>query len=124
AEQNLRPVVVGSPLHLRAVLRRLVRRSVPRGGVRSADLPDDRTIPDLMPLGVLPLDPASGDQDLFGLLSLSRDPESLAASVLSGQTTRHDLLRHDGGSITLHSALLGGRDAEGRAVPWSARIDV
>ncbi len=45
---------------LRAVLRRLVKRYAPAPSKRPADLPANRTVPDLPPVAVLPLDPARG----------------------------------------------------------------
>ena len=118
-----RLVVAGGDGQLRAVLRRMVRRALPRGGERPADLPADRTVPDLPPIGVLPLE-ASGDADLAAKLGLPRAPADVAAAVLGGAERRVDLLRHDGGSVTLHGAMLGGGDETGRPVPWFARIDV
>lgn len=118
-----RLVVAGGDGPLRAVLRRMVRRSLPRGGERPADLPRDRTVPDLPPIGLLPVDPPA-PADLVVRLGLPRTPAEVAAAVLGGASRRLDLLRNDGGSVTLRSALLGGVDAEGRAVPWAARIDV
>jgi hypothetical protein len=124
---DARLVVAGGDAQLRAVLRRMVRRSVPRGGERPADLPIDRTIPDLPALGVLPLEAvtdALGTPDLVTELGLPRTPEEVAAAVLGGASQRVDLLRHDGGSVTLHGALLGGADEHGRPLTWQARIDV
>ena len=118
-----RLVVAGGDGQVRAVLRRMVRRALPRGGERPADLPSDRTVPDLPAIGILPLD-AAGDVDLAAKLGLPRSPEDVAAAVLGGNERRVDLLRHDGGSVTLHGALLGGADESGRPVPWFARIDV
>ncbi|HYN93558.1 MAG TPA: hypothetical protein VES42_06885 [Pilimelia sp.] len=111
---------------LRAVLRRLVRRYAPPPSRRPADLAADRTVPDLPPVGVLPLDPArsGGHRDLAALLDLPRDPAAVAAAVLGGRTRRLDLLRNDGGSVTLDGALLGGSDDTGRAVPWLGRVEV
>jgi hypothetical protein len=99
----------------------MVRRSLPRGGERPDDLPVDRTVPDLPAVGILPLDPGP---DLASRLELPRKPEEVATAVLGGASRRVDLLRHDGGSVTLNGALLGGADASGRPVPWQARIDV
>jgi hypothetical protein len=122
-----RLVVAGGDGQLRAVIRRMVRRSLPRAGHRPDDLPADRTVPDLPPVGVLPLGPppdASGVPDLASRLGLARTPEAVAAAVLGGRSRRVDLLRNDGGSVTLHGALLGGADDQGRPVAWRARIDV
>jgi hypothetical protein len=108
---------------LRAVVRRLVRRYAPPPSRRPADLAEDRTIPDLPPLGILPLD-GSATADLAAQLGLPRDPAAVAAAVLAGETRRLDLLRNDGGSVTLDGALVGGADEHGRAVPWRGRIEV
>ena len=118
-----RLVVAGGDGQLRAVLRRMVRRALPRGGDRPADLPSDRTVPDLSAIGVLPLE-AHSDADLAAKLGLPRAPADVAEAVLGGVERRVDLLRHDGGSVTVHGALLGGADESGRPVPWFARIDV
>ncbi|MET7965843.1 diacylglycerol kinase family protein [Micromonospora sp. NPDC005305] len=119
-------VATASDGQLRAVLRRLVRRYAPPPSRRPADLPDNRTVPDLPPVGVLPLDPArSGTaRDLAAQLGLPRDPAAVAAAVLDGTTRRLDLLRNDGGSVTLDGALLGAADDEGRPLHWRARIEV
>lgn len=111
---------------LRAVVRRMVRRWAPPPSRRPADLPTNRTVPDLPPIAVLPLDPtgtpaASG---LAGQLGLPREPAAVAAAVLGGRVRRLDLLRHDGGSVTLDGALLGGADESRRAVTWQARVEV
>ncbi|GAA0239375.1 hypothetical protein GCM10009539_25870 [Cryptosporangium japonicum] len=123
AVDGARLVVAGGDGQLRAVLRRMVRRSLPRGGERPADLPSDRTVPDLPAIGVLPLD-AGADADLAAKLGLPRSPGDVAAAVLGGKSRRVDLLRHDGGSVTLHGAVVGGGDDSGRPLPWFARIDV
>ena len=107
---------------VRAVVRRLVRRYAPPPSDRPADLPADRTVPDLPALGVLPLGP-----DGVGLvtrLGLPATPTEVAAAVLGGGTRRLDLLRNDGGSVTLDGALLGGIDAQGQVVPFAARVEV
>jgi hypothetical protein len=126
AESGARVVVAGGDGQLRAVLRRMVRSALPRGGERPAGLPDDRTVPDLPPVGVLPLDPSTGAAapDLAGRLDLVRAPAAVAAAVLGGEVRRIDLLRNDGGSVTLHGALLGAADERGRPLGWKARIDV
>jgi hypothetical protein len=108
---------------VRAVVRRLVRRYAPPPSKRPGDLATDRTVPDLPPLAVLPLDPGS-TTDLAAQLGLPRTPADVAAAVLDGSVRRLDLLRNDGGSVTLDGALIGGADAEGRAVPWRGRIEV
>ncbi|MBF5030067.1 hypothetical protein IRY44_09955 [Micromonospora sp. ANENR4] len=119
-------VATASDGQLRAVLRRLVRRYAPPPSRRPADLADDRTVPDLPPVGVLPLDPArSGTaRDLAAQLGLPRDPAGVAAAVLDGTARRLDLLRNDGGSVTLDGALLGAADDAGRPLHWRARVEV
>jgi hypothetical protein len=82
---------------VRAVVRRLVRRYAPAASQRPADLPADRTLPDL---------------------------PDVAAALLTGTVRRLDLLRNDGGSVTLDGALLGGADGAGRAVPFRAAVNV
>ncbi|HEY0359697.1 MAG TPA: diacylglycerol kinase family protein [Mycobacteriales bacterium] len=118
-----RLVVAGGDGPLRAVLRRMVRRSLPRGGERPADLPRHRTVPDLPPVGLLPVDPPA-ETDLVRRLGLPTTPAGVADAVLGGAARRLDLLRNDAGSVTLKAALLGGVDPDGRGVPWAARIDV
>ena len=108
---------------LRAVLRRLVRRYAPPPSKRPADLAADRTVPDLPAVALLPLD-AANKTDLAAQLGLPRTPAGVAAAVLSGRVRRLDLLRNDGGSVTLDGALLGGSDDDGRAVPWRGRVEV
>jgi hypothetical protein len=83
-------------------------------------------VPDLPPIGLLPLDPAGSDghTDLVAQLGLPRDPAAVAAAVLAGTVRRLDLLRNDGGSVTLNGALVGGVDDDGRAVPWRGRVEV
>lgn len=106
---------------LRAVLRRMVRRWAPPPSKRPEDLAPTRTVPDLPPLGILPLDrvPAAGQGgDLAHRLDLPRDPAEVAKAVLHGQVRRLDLFRNDGGSVTAHGALLAG------SAPWSGRIEV
>jgi diacylglycerol kinase family enzyme len=108
---------------LRAVMRRLVRRYAPPPSKRPADLIDGRTVPDLPPLAILPLDLANTD-DLAAQLGLPRTPAAVAAAVLNGEVRRLDLLRNDGGSVTVDGALIGGADAAGRATPWRGRVEV
>ncbi|WP_349879613.1 diacylglycerol kinase family protein [Micromonospora sp. HUAS YX12] len=119
-------VATASDGQLRAVLRRLVRRYAPPPSRRPADLADNRTVPDLPPVGVLPLDPArSGTaRDLAAQLGLPRDPAGVAAAVLDGTARRLDLLRNDGGSVTLDGALLGAADDASRPLHWRARVEV
>jgi hypothetical protein len=108
---------------LRSVVSRLVRRYAPPPRSRPADLRADRTVPDLPPVGVLPLDP-DATTGLAAQLGLPRDPAAVAAAVLEGPVRRLDLLRTDSGSVTLDDALLGASDDAGRAVPWRARVEV
>jgi hypothetical protein len=108
---------------VRAVLRRLVRRYAPPPSKRPADLPADRTVPDLPPVGLLPLGPINA-VDLVSRLGLPRDPDAVAKAILGGRTRGLDLLRTDAGSVTLDGALLGGSDEAGRAVRFHARVDV
>jgi hypothetical protein len=121
-------VAVAADAQLRAVVRRMVRRYAPPPSRRPDGLPASRTVPDLPPLAILPLDVparrAGRAGDLAGQLGLPRDPAAVAAAVLGGRTRRLDLLRQDGGSVTLDGALIGGADAAGRAVPWQAVVEV
>ncbi len=98
---------------LRAVVRRLVKAYAPAPSKRPSTLRPDRTMPDLPPLGVLPLDPSS-----------AVTPARVAAIVLGGATRRLDLLRTDSGSVTLEGALLGGVDDDGHAAGFRARVEV
>jgi hypothetical protein len=107
---------------VRAVVRRLLRRYAPAASQRPPDLPADRTVLDLPPLGLLPLDPTG--PDLASRLGLPRGPAEVAAAVLGGHARRVDLLRNDGGSLTLDGALLGGSDDAGRAVVFKAAVNV
>jgi hypothetical protein len=107
---------------LRAVVRRMVRRLTPPPSRRPPDLPAARTVPDLPPLAVLPLDPDGG---LAARLGLPHDPAAVAGAVLGDRIRRLDLLRQDGpGAVTLDGALLGSTDEAGRAVGWRARVEV
>jgi len=107
---------------LRAVMRRLVRRHAPAASKRPDTLPSDRTIPDLPPIGILPLGP--DPSDLATRLGLPRSPAEVAAAVLGGNVRRLDLLRNDAGSVTLDGALVGGRNAGGTASTFLARVEV
>lgn len=107
---------------LRAVLRRMVRAAAPAPSQRPPDLPENRTVPDLPPVAVLPLDPGTG---LPARLGLPADPAAVAAAVLGDRVRRLDLLRQDGTSaVTLDGALLGGTGPDGRADPWQGRVEV
>jgi Diacylglycerol kinase catalytic domain len=108
---------------LRAVVRRLVRRYAPPPSKRPADLASGRTVPDLPPLAILPLD-VGNTTDLAAQLELPRTPKGVAEAVLNGPVRRLDLLRNDGGSVTVDGALVGGSDDDGRAVPWRGRVEV
>jgi hypothetical protein len=127
ADSKVRLVLAtASDAQTRAVVRRLVRRYAPPPSRRPADLPENRTVPDLPPVALLPLDPASGPGggDLVARLGLPRRPEEVARAVLDGRTRRLDLLRNDGGSVTLDGALVGGADDAGRPRPWRGRVEV
>ena len=108
---------------LRAVVRRLVRRYAPPPSKRPPDMTAGRTVPDLPPLAILPLDEGN-TTDLAAQLGLPRTPEGVAAAVVGGSVRRLDLLRNDGGSVTVDGALVGGLDDDGRAVPWRGRVEV
>lgn len=108
---------------VRAVVRRLVRRYAPPPSKRPADLPDDRTIFDLPALAVLPLMPSV--PGLVGVLDLPRTPTDVALAVGAGRERRLDLLRHDGGSVTLGGVLLRGPGStDGSPTGWRGRVEV
>lgn len=119
-------VATAADSQLRAVVRRMVRRWAPPPSHRPPDLPAGRSVPDLPPIGVLPLDPAAAraPRDLAAQLGLPREPAAVAGAVLDGQIRRLDLLRTDAGSVTLDGALLGSTDEAGRAVAWRGRVEV
>jgi hypothetical protein len=79
-------------------------------------------VPDLPPIGLLPLDP--GTDGLVSRLGLPREPAAVATAVLADRYARFDLLRTDSGSVTLHGSLLGGADENGRPVPWRGIVNV
>ncbi|MFC0526134.1 diacylglycerol kinase family protein [Phytohabitans kaempferiae] len=106
---------------LRAVIRRMVRRAAPAPSKRPADLPANRTVPDLPPIGLLPLDPTA--DDLASQLDLPRDPAEVAKAVLGDKVRRLDLLRNDGGSVTLDGALVGSSPDVGEVL-WHGRVEV
>jgi hypothetical protein len=123
ADSKLRLIVASATDgQLRAVVRRLVRRYAPAPSRRPADLPAGRTVPDLPPIAILPL--ANGEMDLVAQLGLPRTPAAVAEAVLGDKVRRLDLLRNDGGSVTVDGALVGGADGKGRAVPWRGRVEV
>lgn len=99
---------------VRAVLRRAVRCMAPAPSNRSPDLPEGRTVADLPALAVLPLATAP---DLVAQFGLPDSPEAVARAVLSGNIKRTDLLRHDGGGVTIHGIRIGGGDR-----PWRGKI--
>ncbi|MDG4822323.1 hypothetical protein O7635_10715 [Asanoa sp. WMMD1127] len=114
-------VAIATDSQLRHVVRRLVRRYAPPPSRRPADLPTNRTVPDLPALAVLPMGPAS--QDLVAQLGLPRTPEAVATAALGSQVRRLDLLRTDAGSVTLDGALIGGQ-TEGQLLTWRGRVEV
>jgi hypothetical protein len=115
-------VAAATDAELRAVVRRLVRRCAPPPSKRPAELPPNRTVFDLPPLGVLALLPAV--PDLVRRLRLPRQPRDVAAATLAGSQRRLDLLRTDAGSVTLGGVLLGGIREDGRLASWRGRIEV
>lgn len=80
-------------------------------------------MPDLPPVAILPLD-GDATTALAAQLNLPRTPTGVASAVLAGSVRRLDLLRNDGGSVTVDGALVGGTDENGRAVPWHGRVEV
>jgi hypothetical protein len=116
-------VAVASDAQLRHVIRRLVRRYAPPPSKRPGDLPADRTVPDLPPVGVLPLD-AGQSGDLVARLGLPRQPADVARAVLADRVKRLDLLRQDGGSVVIDGVLLGSADQRGHSVPFRGRVEV
>jgi hypothetical protein len=108
---------------LRAVVRRLVRRYAPPPSKRPGELSAQRTVPDLPALAILPLD-VTNTTDLAAQLDLPRTPKGVAEAVLNGSVRRLDLLRNDGGSVTVDGALIGGSNDDGHAVPWRGRVEV
>jgi hypothetical protein len=113
-------VAVETDAQLRHVLRRLVRRYAPASSKRPADLAEGRTIPDLPTIGILPLNPGG----LAAQLGLPATPAAVASAVLGEHSRRLDLLRHDGGSVTLDGVLLGETGESGAPVPWQGRVEV
>jgi hypothetical protein len=104
---------------VRAVVRRMLRKYAPSPSQRPADLPADRTVPDLPPIGILPT-----GASLAARLDAPTAPAAVAQAVLAGTVRRLDLLRNDGGSVTLDGVLVGGADDAGRAVRFQARVEV
>lgn len=105
---------------LRHIIRRLVRRMAPPPSKRPASLPADRTIPDLPAMGILPLAPGG----LAERLGLPTSPADVANAIVGGRTRKLDLLRHDGGSVTLDGVLLGAASEAGVPIPFRGRIEV
>lgn len=105
---------------LRHVVRRLVRRLAPAPSRRPADLPEHRTIPDLPAVGILPL----AQDGIAARIGLPTSPAEVARAVVDGEVRRLDLLRHDGGSVTLDGVLLGAADEAGAPQPWRGRVEV
>ncbi|WP_285662436.1 hypothetical protein [Actinorhabdospora filicis] len=101
---------------VRGVWRRAVRLLAPPPSQRPDDLPAGRTVPDLPAMAILPL---AQTPDLVAELGLPATPEAVAEAVLAGRTQRIDLLRHDGGSATVHGVRLGGGDT-----PWHGKVAV
>jgi hypothetical protein len=114
-------LAIESDSQLRAIVRRMVRRYAPAPSKRPADVADGRTLPDLPPIAVLPMHHAA---DLAERLGLPRDGADVAKAVIGGTSRHLDLFRNDGGSITLHGALIGGVDASGQAAPWNGVVVV
>jgi len=115
-------VAAATDSEIRGVLRRLTRRYAPPPSKRPADLPPHRTMFDLPPIAILPLQPAV--PPLVRELGLPTDPAEVATATVEGHVRRMDLLRNDGGSVTVHGALLGGFDDGGQARPFRGRIEV
>ena len=116
-------LAVADDPQLRHVVHRMVRRYAPAPSKRPADLATGRTVPDLPPIAVLPVDKAATG-DLAYRLGLPREPADVARAVLSQRVRRLDLLRHDGGAVTIDGALLGAADGSGQALTWRARVEV
>ncbi len=115
-------VAAATDAQVRAVIRRMVRHHAPPPSKRPADLPAGRTMFDLPPIAILPLVPAV--PALVDRLDLPRDPGAVAGAVSAGRARRFDLLRTDGGSVTLHGALVGGVTVTGSAGAWRGRVEV
>jgi hypothetical protein len=130
SDGSLRLVIAAdSDAEIRAVLRRMVRRWAPAPTKRPGDLAAARTVPDLPPIGILPLSPPGavtlvGANTLEAARPLPATAAEVAAAVLGGATQPCDLLRHDGGSVTAHGVLLGGTGPDGVAQPWRGRVEV
>ncbi|NUS55331.1 MAG: hypothetical protein HOV66_10810 [Streptomycetaceae bacterium] len=116
-------VAVAADAQLRHVVHRMVRRYAPPPSRRPGDLPSNRTIPDLPPVGVLLLDKT--DTTAYAArLGLPTEPAEVARAVLSDRVRRLDLMRNDGGQVTLDGALFGAVDDAGQALAWKGRVEV
>lgn len=113
-------VAVDRDSQLRHIVRRMVRRYAPPASRRPEDMPVGRTLPDLPTVGILPLTPTG----LAAQLGLPESPADVAAAVLGSRTKRLDLLRHDGGSVTLDGVLLGAASEAGVPIPWQGKVQV
>ncbi|WP_117215873.1 hypothetical protein [Allorhizocola rhizosphaerae] len=109
-------IAAESTAQLRHVLRRMVRRYAPPPSKRPSDFPINRTVSDLPTVGVLPLAPLA--------FELPGDPDTVAKAVLGSTVTKLDLLRHDGGSVTIDGVLVGAASESGTPLAWRGRIDV
>lgn len=109
-------VAADTDSQLRAVVLRAMRQLAPPPSKRPDDLPRDRTVPDLPPIGVLALGETPG---LVGRLGLPSKPAEVADAVAAGQVLRTDFARHDGGGITLDGVRIGGGDR-----PWRGVINL
>src|SRR5437773_2140823 len=117
-----------------AILLTLRDAADPRGGCGAAGgccggAPDATAAGSGDPAGPDACDPGAhrcppADTDLITRLGLPREPAAVAAAVLVGQERRLDLLRNDGGSVTLHGTLLGEVDERGQMLPFRAHIEV
>jgi hypothetical protein len=99
----------------------MVRALTPAPSRRPDDLPPNRTVFDLPPLAVLPLAPAV--PPLCTALGLPTAPADVAMATLGGHVRRWDLMRTEGGSVTLRGVLFGGFDGTTPA-PLRARVEV
>jgi hypothetical protein len=121
---HLLVVAAATDGEIRGVVRRMVRHNAPPPSKRPAEMPVGRTMFDLPPMAILPLSPAVPSLlDVLGA-GVPREPAEVAAAVAAGQSRRLDLLRTDNGSVTLHSALVGGVTATGTAGAWRGQVEV
>ncbi|WP_027342939.1 hypothetical protein [Hamadaea tsunoensis] len=116
-------VAIADDAQLRHVVHRMVRRYAPPPSRRPGDLPSNRTVPDLPPLGVLLLD--KSDTTAYATrLGLPLAPADVARAVLGDRVRRLDLMRNDGGTVTIDGALFGAVDGAGQALAWKGRVEV